>query len=504
VSLRIGTLTTRCRARRGQEAAGALVDTVARERMPYEIAARLGPSLDREAAVVRLRGLDVRVQIDTESLHRGALADVWASAVVRALHEALARPDEEGERLRRFDGRAAYLAAMIAALMTAAPRRAWQFPEIAERGIGPSAAEVVDLLVEAGPLLGEVMTELRRLRVLNAALVLLDEIRLERLIRAAASVDGGDGALDLDQLQLIAATLVETAAAPRSGAAASRRQAVQLWLQLHRRLPLRGIWNALRLLLQILEQPSLLAGASQPAELPDGMPPWCGAVLDSLRRGRSAQTAALLEQLRQITPTAVAVKPGKPEDWLESECAGVLLLCDTIRRLGWMRLLRDAGHDARVTQAILLGIGMRLIAGRPPSLLWEPGQPIEPAVALLGGLLQNPEARSIGRVFAETSPDALAAFTPGGDWQAVLDQACDALAAAFAARIRGFRNAKRGSVTRHFLRRPGRILIEETRLRVVLKPSPFAVALHISGADAPVDYVEWLGGRRVEFVLEGL
>jgi hypothetical protein len=503
MSLRIGTLTTHCLAQRGQEAAGALVDTVARERLPDEIAARLGPSLDREAAIVRLRGLDVRVRIDTASLRRGALADVWARAVVRALHEALARPEEGGERLRRFDGCAAYLAAMIAAVLTAAPRPAWQFPEIAEQAARPPTVQVLDLLEEAGALLGDVLAELRRQQLIDAALAMLDEVCLERLIRTAATTHGGTSALDLDQLLRVAAALVATAAAPQGSAAASRRQAVRLWLQLDRALPLRGIWNALRLLLRILEQPSLLAAASRPVALPHSMPPWCEAVLETLRRGRAAQAMALLGQLRQVTPTAAAI-PGKPENWLASDCAGVLLLCDTIRRLGWMRLLRDAGYGARVSQALLVGIGMRLLGGSVASSLWEPGQPIEPAVGLLGGLLDNPDARAIGRVFAETPPGALAAVAPGGDWQAALDRAADVLAGAFAARIRGFRNAKRASIVRHFLRRPGRILIEETSLRVVLRTNPFAIAMHIAGADAPVVDVEWLGGRRVEFVLEGL
>jgi hypothetical protein len=503
MTLRIGTLTTHCRAQRGQEAAGALVDTVARERLPHEIAARLGPSLDREAAVVRLRGLDVLVRIDTASLRRGALADVWAGAVVCALHEALARPDEEGERLRRFDGRAAYLAAMIAAVLTAAPRTAWQFPEIAEHATRPPAVQVSDLLVKAGPLLGEVLAELRRLRLLDAALAMLDEVCLERLIRVAPTIDRGDGALDVEQVLRIAAALVETAAAPQGGAAATRRQAVRLWLQLDRTLPLRGIWNALRLLLRILEQPSLLTVASRPAVLSESMPPWCAVVLETLRRRRAAPAATLLEQLRKITPTAAATIVGKPENWLESDCAGVLLVCDTIRRLGWLRLLRGDGYSARVSQAILVGIGMRLIGGRAPSSLWEPGHPIEPAVGLLGGLVDDPDARSIGRVFAETPPDALAAFA-AGDWPVALDRAADALAGAFAARIRGFCNAKRASVVRHFLRRPGRILIEDTSLRVVLRTNPFSVALHISGADTPVADVEWLDGRRVVFVLEGL
>jgi predicted enzyme related to lactoylglutathione lyase len=39
---------------------------------------------------------------------------------------------------------------------------------------------------------------------------------------------------------------------------------------------------------------------------------------------------------------------------------------------------------------------------------------------------------------------------------------------------------------------------------VVLDANPWAVALHVSGVDEALECVEWLGGRRVEFVLEGL
>ena len=504
MSLRIGTLKTHCRTLRGQEAAGALVDAVARESLPHEIAARLGPSLDREPAVVRLRGLDVRVRIDTATLRRGGLANVWAAAVARALHEALARPDDGGEHLRRFDSRPAYLAAMIAAVLTGAPGAAWQFPELAGHAGRPPAIVTLDVLLQAGPLLGDVLTELRRLRMLDAALASLDEVSLERLFRAVAATDWDEGRLSVEQVVRVGAALAQARAAPQRGEAAGRRQAVQLWLQLGRTLPLRGTWHALRLLLRILEQPALLAAAAGPAALPDGMPPWCEAVRQQLARGLSAQAAAALQQLREVTPSAVAATQGAAGHWLSSGCAGILLLCDTIRRLGWMRLLREAGYGPRIAQALLAGTAMRLLSGAAPAPAWEPGQRIEPAVGLLAGLLTEPDTIGIGRVFADTPPCALAAFAPAEDWPAALDAAAAALAGAFAARIRGFRNARRSSVVRHFLRQPGQILIEPAALRVVLHPSPFAVALHISGADAPVANLDWLGGRRVAFALEGL
>jgi hypothetical protein len=48
------------------------------------------------------------------------------------------------------------------------------------------------------------------------------------------------------------------------------------------------------------------------------------------------------------------------------------------------------------------------------------------------------------------------------------------------------------------------VLVEDKRLLVVLDANPWAVALHISGADEALEGVEWLGRRPVEFVLEGL
>ena len=100
MTLRIGKLATRCLAPRGQGGAGELVDAVARETLPRELSERLGPSLDRQPAVVRLRRLERDgAHRASPSSKRGGLAGAWANAVARALHEALARPD----RRRRED-----------------------------------------------------------------------------------------------------------------------------------------------------------------------------------------------------------------------------------------------------------------------------------------------------------------------------------------------------------------------------------------------------------------
>ena len=517
MTLRIGKLATRCLAARGQEGAGALVDAVAREALPRELLERLGPSLDRQPAVVRLKLLNVAVRIDLAELKRGGLAGAWAKAFARALHEALARPDGEGERLRHFESPASYLAAMIAYASRGPPEgRPWQFPELEARAGRHPAIVVLDLLLESGPLLGEVLEELRRAGNLVMALALLDEVGLEQLLRTVAEAEGGDFALTAAQLIAVASALVAMRTPPGIGEAASRRQAIELWLKFRREMPLRGIWYGTRLLLRFLEEPALLARWGRSARRPqsqsagaDALPPalagimsrfpdWCEQLRRQLELGLTERAAAALEELRQITPSAAPLRRASEVLWLRSDCAGMLLLYPIIGRLGWVRLYRDPGFGPRVFQALIAGAAMRLLYP------WQPDDRVELAAGLLAGLIEEPDRLGIAHIFASTPVAALDLFPDAADWPAALDAAADALALGLATRIRGFRNAGRESIVRHFLRVPGRILIEEKELRVVLDPSPWSVVLHVSGADDALPDIEWLGRRRVTYVLEGL
>ena len=521
MTVRIGKLATRCLAPRGLGGAGDLVDAVARETLPRELSERLGPSLDRQPAVVRLRRLDVKLHISLAEVNRGRLAGAWANAVARALHEALARPEGEGEKLRRFESRASYLAAMIVHASRGPPEgRSWQFPELDAKAGRHPAIVVLDLLLESGSDLGDVLKELRREGKLMATLALLDEVGMERLMRAIAEAESGDGALTSAQLMAITSTLAAMRSPPAVGEAASRRQAIELWLKFGWEMPLRGLWYGARLLLRFLEEPALLAwrgmrhpsGAAAtddahadalPPPLADIMarfPDWCERVRRHLQHSSrtSASAASALEALREITPSAAPSPRSAGPLWTRVDCAGLLLLYPIVRRLGWALSIADPAVGPRVFQALLAGAGMRLL--RP----WRPGERVEPAAALLAGLFEEPARLGIAHVLDATLVSALNLFPEAADWPAALDAAADALALGLAARIRGFRGAGRELVVRHFLRVPGRILIEENELRIVLEPSPWSVALHISGADDPLDRVEWLRQRRVVYVLEGL
>jgi hypothetical protein len=500
VSLRIGRLETHCRPPRGQEELCGLVDEVARGSLPRALGERLGPSLDREAAVVRLRRVEVTLKIDAAALRKGGLEAAWAAALAAALHAALARPEGDGDRVRRFDTPESYRAAMIVAILAGERGAAWQFPELAAHAGQPAAVAVLAVLLRAGPKLGEVLARLLALGKLDHALAGLDEVGLERLMRTAAET--ANAALTTAQFVRVATMLAGQGAPPRRGDAAGRRQAIGLWLALERTLPLRGVWNALRLLLRLLEAPSLLAGeaAGPVAALPD----WCEAVRRDLARALPAPAAASLERLRQITPSAAPARPKRAERWVESDCAGVLLLCDTLRRLGWTKTWRAAGLGPEQAQAWLAGIGMRAVARDAAPARWRPGESIDPAVALFAGIWGEPSRIGIARIYAAAPPAGLPVFAPRADWDAALDAAAVQLASGFAGRIRGFRHAAPGAVASHFLRRPGRILVEDGALRVVLNPSPYAIILHVSGVDAAAENLDWLVGRRVSFVLEGL
>jgi hypothetical protein len=566
MTLHIAKLTTRCHTPRRQEGAGALVDEVARHSLPRDLRERLGPALDRQPAVVRVRRLDVNVRIDVVELKRGGLAAAWVNAIARALLEAFVRPDGDGEMVRRFESRTAYVAAMVVHALQGSPEaRCWQFPELASRAGRHPAIVVLDLL-QSGSLLGDVLEALRRAGKLVAVLALLDEVGLERLVRVAAEDEGGDGALTTAQLVALASALLAMRTPPVAGESASRRGAIELWLQFCREMPVRGIWHGSRLLLRFLEEPGLLApgtGAGRGATaveavvLPPSLaalmshfPAWCEEVrrqlacgpperfaltLERLRRitpsaapsaggtrGPPEPFALVLERLRRITPSAAASAGGTrgPPDpfalvperlrpitpsaaasaggtelrWLRLDDAGLLLLYPVIRHLGWVRVLRDRGP--RIFQAMVAGAGMRLLSP------WQPGDKVEPAPGILAGLFGEPERLGIGQTFGSTSAAALC--SQANDWPTALDAAADALASGLALRVRGFRTAGRESIVRHFLRVSGRVLFGEKELCVVLEPSPWSVALHISGADDPVEEIEWLGRRRVTYMLEGL
>ena len=388
--------------------------------------------------------------------------------------------------------------------------RSWQFPELTPKPGRHPASSCSICSSNSAPLFGDVLEELRREGKLLAALALLDEVGMERLVRAVAEVEGGDGALtvraaDRDRL------------GPGGDAHAARRRRGREPAPGDRALAHSSAVRC-RCAGSGTERGSCCGSSRSRAASVARCAPYLrrGAAHHAAARRRRSRAAAgagghhgAVPGLVRADPASTAARPrpgvgergigagGAARDhalrrsvareapdalWMRVDCAGLLLLYPIIRRLGWARRLADPAVGPRVFQALLAGAGMRLL--RP----WQPGEKVEPAAGLLAGLLEEPARLGIAQVLDATPISALDLFPAGGGLaggarhrrRCARSRPCCAHP-----RLPQLRAAS--SIVRHFLRVPGRVLIEENELRIVLEPSPWSVALHISGADDALD-----------------
>jgi hypothetical protein len=423
----------------------------------------------------------------------------------------------------------------------------WEFPELkALRSALPWGATLEILLADSPP--SEILTELDRLGWLELVLTMLGELSLERIMQALSAWECSEPALSLAALIEVGYAAAATGGMHRQWPLSGQHQAIRLWVRMHRQLPLRAVWHGLRLLQRLLEMPALLLlRDSKLLADPIPFPQWCKdiviAVADALgsTAGRGPGTSSIpstllslfgagadprryaasrssgansvsstllsvLDALRPLVPSSANVGAtggiATNTTWITSDCAGILLMLSNVRRLDLTRLMRKPEFvrygGVRAFSFLLAGVGMSLL--KP----WNLAEAVEPAVAIFAGMLLDPDYAGMRQFFSESDPGVMADFAAGDSWPEALDCAAAECSRAFAERVRGFRKASREAVLRKFIRIHGRILVEESRLLVVLDSSPWAVALHLSGMDDPIEGVEWLGRRRVDFVLEGL
>jgi hypothetical protein len=525
MSLSIRNLRTVCRVRCGREGTAALVDNTARELFARELSERLGPSLDRQAAVIRIGRLRVKLQVSSRGLTPQALAAAWARAFARSLFAALAYPDGDGAvSLRRHGSNAAYAAASIEYMVANGTAPTWQFPEIARWAGGPTGAAISTRLLnsdDASP--GEILIELAKRKSLAAALAHLDELGLERIVRQVSeeSPSGQFGLNDLIAIGTAAAT-ARMAGLGHGLAFGGRRHALLLWADppASRYAP-RIVLQALQLLRLLLERPAIVSALFTPDAAQGAVsltPASAGALAPLLANLQSAagqstapacapparaELETLLELLRPMVPSAAA-QPGPSAAaavWIDLDNAGMLLMLRIVDRLDWWRLSRTPEFlrfgGPRAFAFFLAGVGMRLL-GR-----WAPDARLDPAAALFAGMEAEPDYGGLKSFFAHADVHSVQAIAEGEDWDRALDTAAGTLALEFGRLVRGFRLASRQAIVRQFVRIPGRVLLEDRRLLAVLGPSPLAVALRIACMDSALG-VPWLPGKQVEFVLEGL
>lgn len=544
MTLTIHKLSTRCRSPKTVERASALVEETARQLLPSELGDHLGPSLDRLPEVVRLKQLRVQVKVPARKLNARSLASIWARALTLSLHQALAHPPGDGASisLRRYESDVAYKAAMLHHLATQGVRPCWEFPELQQRQGASSADATASILAEDPAHIFPVMAEMELHGWLDSLLASLDELSLERIMQAVASTEADPAGLSLQRFLELGNAASRNGQLRRQWAFAGRRQAIRLWTRLHPRFTLRDTWHGLRLWLRFLEMPALLS-LRDPALLADAIPypPWCAAIVSSgatssepsrtlatsvapstalirpaafssAPRQSSAELFSILRALQPLVPSAstslispgapAAATPGASLQWMVSDCAGILLMTLTVQRLNLWRFAHTPDFKRsggpRAFSFWLAAIGMKLFRN------WKAGDPIDPAVALFAGILGAPDVAGMREFFARTDVAAVSEFVQADTWNNSFEAAATELARSFAARVCGFRRASREAVVRQFLRVRGRICVEPARVLAVLDRTPWSVALRLSGMDAPIQNIEWLEQRRMEFVLEGL
>jgi hypothetical protein len=512
MSLVVQKLRTHCRYPKGVDGVGGLMDEVSRGSLASELGAQLGPSLDRLPAVVRVRGLRVGVKIPAKRLNAQTLAGDWAREFSLALHRALAYPDGEGlSAVRRYPTRAAYNAALLQYLLTEGVSPTWEFPEL-EAWLACGAAQAAhEFMLREPEQIAETVAELAHRNWLEPLLASWNELQLEQLMQVVARLEATTGGLTIESLTEVGRAAGAVGGLHPQWSMASRWQAVRLWSRLSGRFSLRAIWHGLRLLLQCLERPGLLASGDT-SLLADAVPfpEWCETIVRAAAARRNSTLIvensgalpsfdSVLADLRRMIPSAVT--PGQAGRWVRSDCCGVLLLLSTVRRMGLWRLVEEADFvkfgGPRAFSFLLVAVGMKLLGE------WDPEGPIDPAVELFAGIFSAVDRPGLKQFFAAEAP-VVADLIHGGSWAEVLENLATELSREFAQRVRGFRQAAQETVVKQFVRVPGRVLVEDKRLLVVLDANPWAVALHISGADEALEGVEWLGRRPVEFVLEGL
>jgi hypothetical protein len=518
VTLTIDKLTTYCRIPRSVEGSRALVDEVAQGKLLYEIGAQLGPSLDRVPAVVRLKRLSVSLQLSPREIRRGKLACAWARALGVSLHRALARPAADGViSSRLYETRAAYKAAMVHHVLSQGTARCWEFPELRDRRDAGATAAALSILLEEPDLIGAIVASLEEHGWLDSLLVSLDDWALERIFAALSCNHNGNEVPTLAGVLEVARAARAAEGLQRRWSIAGRHQAMRLWVRMNQLLPVRAVWESLRLLVALLENPGLLSIGGVASRI-DGLslPQWGEAVLDEIRRAQvrgGAPEAArsevrdlfgVLEDLRPQAPTSASPTRDTRDAarWISSDRAGILLMLPIVRGLNLWRLVHTPElirfGGPRALSFLLAGVGMTLFEG------WRVGDSIDPAVALFAGIVAEHDRSGMKQFFAEADVSALSEFTQARTWPDALENLATELARSFASRIRGFQRASRRSVAKQFLQIPGRVRVEETGLLVLLESTPWAVALHLSGMDATLGRVEWIGDRRVEFSLQGL
>jgi hypothetical protein len=551
MSLKICKLATECHVPQQLRKDAEIVDQLARGRFARDLGTHLGPSLARQPAIIRIRRLPVRVIIPASELNEDALSLHWRQELGKALFTALAYPAGEGPlEIFQANSVAGFVASAVLDLLDGTAPAKWQYAEFESFFRLGSTQAALALICEWPRQSLAVLIGLAEQHMLGRLLARFDDLAIERAFGILAP-SPENGTLSVTNL-IAAARLVLDHPPEKASALRSRAYALTLFVEAQRvqrpQPSPRALFHALLSLAALLNeelfwpgnpsdqtraahlpsnvsailesiggalrehmQSTFFSNAGEPVHLPFGLKTPGG---QQTRGERISSQLEELSQLLHVLRVELKVLPPSisPEvRWVSSEWCGLFFLASTLQRLGWIPAWRQLA-DFQVGGVACLAAGLALtIVGR-----FDPAVPsLDPGIVLFGGYLGDPDIAHLRKVFQEfprqVQQEVLHAALPhelandaAENWEGTFKLLAVTLIREFASRIRGFRQATQQGIVRSFIVRQGRIRIEPERLVVFPAPSPFNVALHISGMDEPVDSSLWLGGRRIEFQLGDL
>lgn len=546
MSLTIDRLATRFRGPRRFQLDKTFIERVARDPFLVECARQFKARWPSQPEIIRIRRLKVRLRISPGQLNGERLAQAWAEALGRQLFLALARSNGNGAvEIVSAGSRAQWLAAAIADLLSGGASQRWEYGEFGEHFKLSSPEAILALLAEEPSEAVHALVALESRGSLNNLLARVDDCALEKLFAMMARGAGRNpDELSLEELLSVGRVIVSRFASLTADELVSRKLALRIFLS-RAREPGSSFPEALspdQTFQALIAWAFLLAPGAWTSSGDWNEQAATTGAIGFAKRGFGNFAESLAERMGQSLPStlsklvkeagerapnplgellvrlrpAVSLSVDAESDRLvSSDCAGLWLLAGIVSKLGWPGRLahssRGATYRERAITYTLTGIGLAAL-GR-----WTNAPTrIDPGLALFAGSFGEPDLAGFRRFMAEADlsagsellrrlvPDDPTIEQSAKSWSATFDCLAAQLIRELTSRLPGFRQASRTFVAKTCLAVSGSIVVEEKRVVVSLPSTPFNVVIHLSGVDSPIESVGWLGGRRLEFRLDGL
>lgn len=525
MTLTIGRLHVRTRVPARLRTVASATAQLVREVLPQSASRHLD-RLPQEPAVARIRRLYVRVRLTAAELDARRLGDAWSDAFARALIRAINQPPEMGGTLASGSAETWFAEVTIAILDGRLSE--WAFDEFEPYRDLPASSAIVSLVRDHEADWPAVLAQLARKDRLDRLIHALGADGCRQLLPAMTDRRTWSSVTSLDELASIAALTVRqlatvlpresldmlalrlVAAAADDGGRASTYSPETL----------RSAIAALVWLSRRLQQPSSGFARRYPALPIDelhGAPALLAVITsayDALRRP-DPPVSGPLASIRELLPVFTnANEPGTAMTVTDSPVAGLFLLVPVLDRARWAERIRASvlgkAYGANAVTYVLTGTALAIL-GRAPTGT----ERIDPGVATFAGWLEGADPSALRRLARDQGREVwvdlvrcLAGDAVEGDliagWDLAFSVLGTTLVRQFAERLRGFSRSTERFIVERMLAAPGRLEIDEHRVLVRLHSNAFWPVIRLSGADAPVDAVSWLGGRQVAFELQGV